>query len=228
MNKKNIFVVLPAFNEGERIQNVIKNVKKQGYQNIIVVDDGSTDLTGQIAKDSGAKVITHIINRGPGAATQTAFTYALSKGAEIVVTMDADGQHQAEDIQTLLEELDKSGMDVVIGSRFKNNKNKIPFLRTIFNMIASMITFMLSSIWLSDSQTGFKAMTSYALSKISITSSGFEFCTEIIMQIRHHSLKYKEVPISVEYSKESMGKGQNFAMGISTLFRLFLQALSRI
>ncbi|MFN4212976.1 MAG: glycosyltransferase family 2 protein, partial [Microgenomates group bacterium] len=119
------FLLLPAYNEGEVIGQVIAAVKKEGFEKIIVVDDGSTDDTCQKAKNAGAIVLRHIINRGKGAAVKSGIEYAKLKKASIVVTIDSDGQHNPKDIKKLVEKI-REGYDVVLGSRFLNKKNKIP------------------------------------------------------------------------------------------------------
>ncbi|MBD3362733.1 glycosyltransferase [Candidatus Dojkabacteria bacterium] len=227
MNKNNIFIILPAYNEATRIGKVIKKIKKEGFKNIIVVDDGSTDQTSLIAKKLDAYVISHMINLGPGAATQTGFTAALNKNAAIVVTIDADGQHNPKDIHKLVQPILDQEADIVFGSRIKKKGNQIPFIRKTFNFIANIITLLLSSLWLTDSQTGFKALNKKALSNIHLTTNGFEFCTELITQLRNREFEFQEVPIDVTYTQDSLNKGQNFASGINIVFKLFIKALIR-
>jgi len=129
----------------------------------------------------------------------------------------------------LVEELEKSGMDVIIGSRFLDKKQlrKIPFLRVWFNRLGSLITWFLSGIYLSDSQSGFKVFSRYAAEQIEIQTNGFEFCSEIVREIRYHGLKYREIPIAVYYSDYTKAKGQNFSVGVETFFKLFVRSLMR-
>jgi len=206
---------------------VISACQDEGYDDVIVVNDGSTDNTASAARNAGAAVISHMINRGAGAATQTGLEAARRVGADAVVTMDADGQHQAADINSLIECLTNKEADIVIGSRFLKKENPIPFVRKIFNNIANIITVLLSGIFVTDSQSGMKAFSRRAIEKIMITSNGYEFCSEIIREARHFGFKIKEVPISVIYSDYSMSKGQNFASGITTVFKLMIKTLMR-
>lgn len=226
MTEKKIFIILPAYNEDKHIGDLIAEIKSLGYENIIVINDGSTDLTKLVAENSGATVITHPINLGAGAATQTGLTYAKRKKADITITLDSDGQHNPKDIEKLIKEIEEKKVDIVIGSRFKG-KNDIPIVRRFFNLIANLMTFALSSTWVSDTQSGFKAFNQKALEKIDIKSTGFEFCSEIILQIKPNSLKFSEIPIDVRYSKESQMKGQSLANGMITAFKLFIQAITR-
>lgn len=226
LSMQRILIILPAFNESTRIEAVIKKIKSEGYTEILVVNDGSKDDTAEIARKAGAKVVSHLINRGTGAATQTGIEYARLKDYDIAVTLDADGQHDPGDIKKLITKLRENNLDIVFGSRFLNH-NEIPFLRKMFNKLANLVTFFASSIRMSDSQTGLKAMNRKAMETIQIKTDGFEFCTEIIMQINSYKLKYGEIPAKVYYSKDTMSKGQSFATGIITVTKLFIQALSR-
>lgn len=218
-------VVIPTYNEASHIAEIVSAVKPL-VQEVVVVDDGSSDATADIASAAGATVLQHIINCGPGAATQTGLSYASMSDADYVVTFDGDGQHDPEDIPKALECIQKGKKDIVIGSRFLK-KNNIPWLRVWANRTANIITFLLSGILISDSQSGFKVFSRHALSKITITANGFEFCTEIIRGIAKANLSYAEYPIKVYYSEESMAKGQNFSTGVVTVFKLIVRSLMR-
>lgn len=227
ISTKKTIIVIPAFNEGKWLGNVIDGIRNEGFKDIVVVDDGSTDNTLEVAKSRKVITIKHLINRGPGAATQTGLTFAKLQNSEMVVTIDADGQHDPKDINRLISELKTKNLDLVFGSRFLDKSNNIPLLKVVFNKIADIITFLLSTLWVSDSQTGLKIFSKNALDKISIKTGGFEFCTEIFMQVRLNKLKFEEIPIKVNYEIESQKKGQNFSTGISTLFKLFLEAITK-
>lgn len=220
------FLIIPAYNEARSIGDVITSCRQAGYSQIIVVDDGSQDKTAEKAREQGALVVRHHINRGAGAATQTGLEAAKLLGAEVVVTLDGDGQHQAKDIARLLQGVTSREADLVIGSRFLE-KNRIPFLRRVFNLLANVITFLLSGIFLTDSQSGMKAFGKKALANIYVTANGFEFSSEIIREAKYYGLTTKEVPISVLYTPYSLAKGQNFATGLTTVFKLIVRALMR-
>lgn len=217
------YIVLPAKDEGTRIEAVIADIKKEGYYNIIVVDDGSTDNTARISEYAGASVIRHKINLGAGAATQTGISHAISQGAHYIVTLDADQQHFPSDITKLVSKLVDDKLDVVIGNRFMGG-NKIPITREFLNGIGNIVSFLASGIWIHDSQSGFKVMSANFAKKSPLVSAGYEFCIEIIRYMKMHDANYTEVPIKVMYSKETMEKGQNIGHGfrmISRIFRLF-------
>ena len=225
MNKKYIYIVIPAKDEGTRIGLVLKKINKEGYSNVIVVNDGSTDNTVQVSEKLGAIVLTHMVNLGPGAATQTGMDYAVKMGAKVVVTLDADNQHCPSDINRLLIEMEKRQVDVVIGSRFLKQDNNVPRIRIILNKVGNYVTAFFTGLLVTDSQSGFKAMSVDFLQKSRISLSGFEFCTEIISMIKKEKVSYSEIPIKVSYTKESMEKGQSFGNGfkmVGTFIRHFL------
>jgi glycosyltransferase involved in cell wall biosynthesis len=222
-----IVIVIPAHNEEEYIRSVITSCQLMGYNDIVVVDDGSTDTTARIAKKAGAAVLSHVINRGAGAATQTGLEAARILGADIAVTIDADGQHQARDIKKLVDALIGHKRDVVIGSRFVQHGNEIPLMRRLFNSIANLITFFLAGIYLTDSQSGLKAFSKKALEIIQMTANGYEFSSEIIREAKYYRLSIEEVSASVVYTPYSLSKGQNLATGITTIFKLIIRTLMR-
>jgi len=217
--------VIPAYNEANHIADIVQAVLPH-VEEVVVIDDGSSDNTSERALAAGATVLTHVINCGAGAATQTGLSYAFDFGADYVITFDGDGQHDAADIPGIVSFAEKEQKDVIIGSRFLT-KNEIPRLRIWGNKIANGITFFLSGISVSDSQSGFKVFSRHAISRINITANGFEFCTEIIRAIANENLSYAEYPIKVYYSEESMAKGQNFSTGIVTVFKLIVRSLMR-
>jgi glycosyltransferase involved in cell wall biosynthesis len=204
---KKIYIVLPAFGEENVIQKVITAIKKEGYQNILVVDDGSKDSTYRKAKAMDIIAIRHLINRGKGAATQTGITAALLLGADIVVTMDSDGQHNPKEIKLLVEPLIKDEADVVIGSRMLNSEN-MPKARMVMNSLANIITYIFFGIYVSDSQSGFRAYTKEALEGVRTHLDRYEFESEMLGEIRNRRIK--EVPIEVIYSDHSYNKYKGF------------------
>lgn len=221
---KTVYIIIPVYNEACNIIPVIEACRAAGFCNILIVDDGSQDNTRSLAEKCGIEIVSHIINRGQGAAIQTGIIAALHQGAEIIVTMDGDQQFNASNIPAIISPLLKDEADIVIGSRFKQ-KNSIPVTRRFFNYIANIITFFLSGIWLSDSQSGFKGFSKKAAEQIDIHTSGYEFCTEIVREIASLHLRYQEVPVDVYYTKDSLRKGQNFAQGIKTAAKLLVRSL---
>lgn len=222
-NLQDVFIIIPAYNEEKMIDKVIEGIKKEGFSNIIVVDDGSTDNTSLVAKKSGAKILRHIINRGKGAAVKTGIEYAKIKKALYVITIDADGQHNPKDIKEILEKL-KQGYQVVLGSRFLNKKNKMPFFNRTANFLANFLTFAIYELYVSDSQSGFRGYNKKAINLIDIQSEDYDFESRIIYEISRHKLKFCEVPIDVFYTPYSMSKKnkQNLINGIRTMIKMII------
>lgn len=220
MLEKYTYIVIPAKDESTRIGHVLHALSNLDFHNVIVVDDGSTDSTASIAKEYGAHVISHPINMGPGAATQTGISYALEKGAEYIVTIDADTQHFPGDIKPLLEGIINQNAEVVIGSRFLK-ENDIPLTRIFYNKIANVICYMATGIYLTDSQSGMKAFTAEFAKNSKLYQCGFEFCIEIVRNIRKNKVHYIELPIRVQYTADTLKKGQNLWVGFQMLGRIF-------
>jgi len=220
---KKIYIVIPAFNEESVIKSVVSEVRNAGYGNIIIVDDGSSDNTCRHAKEiEGATVLCHRINRGKGAATKTGIEAAKLLGADIIVTMDGDGQHDPKDIEKLINPILKNQCDVSLGTRMKGDIQKMPRLKIIANWIGNAFTWYLFGLWVSDSQSGFRAYSKSAAEKINTQADRYEYESEVIREIYVYKLKYKEVPIEVRYTDYSMGKfhKQGFINGIKTLYKM--------
>lgn len=222
----NVLILIPAYNEEKSIQGVIENLKNHGYVNILVIDDGSVDNTFEIVSKLNVYVARHLLNRGVGSASATGFEIAKILNPEIVVTFDADGQHDAADIIELIEPIQKDEVDVVIGSRMLA-KSGMPWKRIIYNKIANIATLVVYGFTLSDTQSGLKAFNRKAFSLIDIETSRMEFCSEIIHKLKEKKLRFKEVGVKSIYTEYSLSKGQGFINGIKTLIRLALDRLSR-
>ena len=217
--------IIPAYNEDTRIRTVIEAAKE--YADIVlVVDDGSSDQTATVSEQAGATVLRHIENCGPGAATMTGIEGAKLLGADVVITLDADGQHDPHDIPALLEPVLEDTADLAVANRF-GQRNNIPCIRRLFNAIGNLITFCATGRWMKDSQCGFKIFGPKALAQVDIRMSGFEFCTEIVRESVKNRWRVTEVPSKVLYSEYTMAKGQSFAMGIQTALKILLRSFLR-
>ena len=226
MNALKLVVVIPAYNEAKVISEVISAIPKKlsGVSEIttLVVDDHSLDNTRELAEKAGAKSIRHKINLGAGGATITGLEAAKRLGADIIVTMDADGQHKGEDMTTLIEPILQGDADVVLGSRMKQTDRAMPSYKVLGNNLLNIVTFLFFGIWVSDSQSGYKAFSKEALKKIKLSANGYEYCSEIIGEIKKRRLKYKEVTIQTIYTPYSKSKGQlalnaiNIVLGLLT------------
>lgn len=214
-------VVIPAYNEEKTIVEVIKKLKPL-VDEIIVIDDGSTDRTFQLAKQQGVIVLRHLINRGQGAALQTGNQYALKRGAEIIVHFDADGQFLAEEIKDIIQPIEQGLAEVVFGSRFLEKKSKIPWLKKqVIIPLAHLVNKLIIGFSLTDPQSGFRALSKNAAEVVQIENDGMAHCSEILYKVFKNNFKVKEVPITVIY----YDFGQCFKGGVKIVKDLFLAKL---
>ncbi len=222
---EDICVMIPAYNEGPMIGQVVRRVRACGYPQVVVIDDGSKDDTRQQALAAGAKVISHPINRGAGAASQTGVVYAHRKGINYLVQLDADGQHHPEDIRNLAAKMEEGHCDVVIGSRFIQMSEGIPPIRVAYNRISNLLTNWFCRHNYTDSQSGFRMLNRRAIISLRLTLDGFGYCSEMIVAAEQKGLVVAEAPISVSYTEYSMSKGQGFHTGVNTAVNLILKLL---
>ena len=198
-----ITIGIPAYNEEKNIAAIITKLKKI-TDSIIVCDDGSSDMTSKISQDLGARVVTHEKNMGYGAAIKSIFLEAKQIQPDILVTFDADGQHNVEDIEKVIEPVQKSTSDIVIGSRFLNEKNKeIPRYRKIGIKTITGLTNTLTGTKISDAQSGFRAYSKKTLEKITPSDDGMGVSTEILIKSSKLGLVITEVPIKVNYEGDT-------------------------
>lgn len=194
-----IIVAMPAFNEEKYIGSMVL-ATKQYADEVLVVDDGSTDQTSKIAILAGATVIRHAKNRGYGAAIQSIFSEAKRRSPEALVLIDADGQHHPADIPSLIKPITE-GSDLVIGSR-ELQHNRIPFYRRLGQKVILHSGRILSRKKLSDSESGFRVFSRKAISVLELKENGMSISAETIVVAAEKGLKITEVPISVTYTKD--------------------------
>ncbi|MCL4378344.1 MAG: glycosyltransferase family 2 protein [Actinobacteria bacterium] len=217
------YIVIPAYNEAEMISHVLRDLMDHGYCNIVVVDDGSSDKTSEIVKKHNVNLVKHPVNMGPGAAIKTGVDYALLKNADIIVTFDADGQHLAADINNLITPIINMEAEITLGNRFLNNGSNVPLFKKIILKSGAFLMFLMYGIISSDTHNGLKAMSKYAASNIDIKSNGWEYCSEIIEEIKLKKIKYKEIPVTVKYSNYSIKKGQKIYNSFYIVSKMFLK-----
>jgi glycosyltransferase involved in cell wall biosynthesis len=172
-------------------------------------------------------VVRHLTNLGVGAATLTGLRAAQELGADIIVTMDSDGQHDPTEIDLLVHSLTNGPYDVVIGSRILNPRG-MPASRFFANLVLNAVTWIVYRKIVSDSQSGFKAFSRKALDKLELNSPGYEVCSEIIGEIYRKNLRYKSVPIKALYTNYSQAKGQHFLNGVNLILGLFTRWMRRV
>ena len=220
------WVVCAAYNEAAMIGRVVSELRRAGYLTV-VVDDGSADATGQIAAAAGAHLVTHPLNLGQGAALQTGMDYALSRGAEVLVTFDADGQHRVADIRRLVEALARERADFALGSRFLGEAQDLPPLRRLILRAATVFTRLTTGLRLTDSHNGLRALTRRGAAAIRLRQNRMAHASEILAEIARSRLPYVEVPVSIEYTAYSLAKGQRLSDSVLILLDLLAQGLTR-
>lgn len=227
---KEVYVVIPAFNEEQTISKVIQDLKNHQFHNIIVVDDHSKDNTflKSQAHPHPVQVLHHIANRGQGAALKTGIDFALQQGAQKIITFDSDGQHQAKDLAAMLTPLEEGTHDIVIGSRFiGEQKSNIPWFRKLILKGGLVFLFVMYGLRLSDAQNGLRIMNRHAATAIEMKEDRMEHATEILHEIKKKSLRFKEVPVDIRYTDYSKMKGQSSLNSIKIAFNLMMRRLTK-
>ena len=198
-----ITIGIPAYNEEKNISEIIKKLQKITNK-IIVCDDGSSDSTGQIAKEMGVLVVQHETNLGYGAAIRSIFLKAREEKSEFLITLDSDGQHRIEDIQTVLEPLKTGKADIVIGSRFlKNDGKNVPSYRKVGIKILTKLANTSLEQNITDSQSGFRGYGKDVIKNVTPSESGMGVSNEILIKASKQGLKIVEVPIIILYDGDT-------------------------
>lgn len=206
-SRARIFVVIAAWNEATRIRPVVDRLRAS-YPHVVVVDDGSTDATAAALEGSGAMVLRHLVNRGQGAALQTGIRFALLQGADVIVTYDADGQHDPGDIAALVKPVLAGECDVTLGSRFLGSAPNMPLARRLLLRGGIAFTRVVSRIRVSDVHNGLRAFSRDAAAALDIHMDRMAHGSEILDQIVALGQRYREVPVTIHYSADTLEKGQ--------------------
>ena len=216
-----ILVCVPAFNEAKNISEIVNKSKK--YANgVIVYDDGSTDDTSELATAAGATVIKSPKNTGYGSAIRALFQAAREQNADIMVTLDSDGQHNPDQIPNVIEPI-KQGYDIVLGSRYlrNNDKDKVPKIRSFGIKTITKLAQSASYKGITDSQSGFRAYSKNAISKINLFEDGMAVSTEILLRASEKKLSTTEVPITVKYDLKDTSTHNPLTHGVRVLYSVF-------
>ncbi len=218
-------VVIPAYNESTVLTSVVKSLLENGYS-IVIVDDGSNPPLYSQVENLPVYFLRHRANLGQGAALQTGFDFAKKLNPDLVISFDADGQHDVSCIPSLIDPLLNNEADVVLGSRFLSaEKTNIPLIKKILLQIARGVNYLFTGLLLSDAHNGLRAFNRVALQKITITENRMAHASEIIFEIKKHGLRFKEMPVLIVYTDYSKKKGQSSWDSIKILFDLILHKL---
>ena len=215
-----VLAAMPALNEEQFIAKTILGAQKY-VDRVLVVDDGSTDATGEIAQNLGAIVVRHETNAGYGAALRTIFEKAKELHVDALVILDSDGQHDPNDIRILVNRLEKGDVDVVIGSRFvQGNRQKIPKYRVVGMKVLDGATKIAGGATITDSQSGFRIYGKRAIEAVHISGSGMSAGSEILIQLADKNLKIAELPINVRYDIEGTSSQNPVKHGTLVIYNL--------
>lgn len=214
-----VSVLLPSYNEEKNIGNLIKKIRHY-VSDIIVVDDGSSDKTGDIASEEGAFVIRHNTNKGKGASLRDGFAYVKELDYDAVIVMDADGQHKPEDIPLFIEAGSKNGDVIIIGDRMQDAA-KMPFLRRMTNRFTSFLISKVVHQSVPDSQCGFRLIKKRVLDNLTLSTSNYDTESEMLIEAARNDYQIISVPITTIYE----GQHSNINPAVDTLrfFRLLLR-----
>lgn len=221
-DNRDVWVVIPLYNEATVIAEVIAGLLPD-FPNVVCIDDGSRDGSGAVARAAGARVVSHPINLGQGAALQTGFEYALERDARYVVTFDADGQHRVVDAVAMVGRARDEDLSIVFGSRFLDDRTKPGLLKRIVLKTAVVATNWTTKTRLTDAHNGLRVIREDALRQIKLRQDRMAHGTEIVMQLGRTGLPYAEQPVEVLYTDYSRSKGQSLLNSINILIELVIR-----
>src|SRR5690242_9177136 len=228
MQNEDVWLVVPLYDEAAVIADVVEQARTV-FPKIVCVDDGSRDASAERAEAAGAKVVRHPVNLGQGAALQTGFEYALSDpGMRCVVTFDADGQHQVEDVVVMVERLRRGDVQVVFGSRFLDERTKPSALKRLVLRLAVAYTNATTKTRLTDAHNGLRVIDRSVLEQIHLTQDRMAHASELVaqigsMRIDGHPVAYAEEPVHILYTDYSKAKGQSLWNSNNILAELILR-----
>lgn len=214
-----VWIVIPAFNEASVIADVVADVRAV-FPNVVCVDDGSPDDTGERALRAGAHVVRHPVNLGQGAAIQTGVEYARSRpGAAVFATFDADGQHRVKDVIRMIDRLSVDDLDVVVGTRFGGQvPTRMPPLRRVLFPLIAKLSPASRKLGLTDAHNGLRVFDRTVADGLNLTMSGMSHASEFISLIVENGWRVAEEPVEIIYTDYSMSKGQPLVNGVNIVF----------
>lgn len=221
-NHPTVWVIIPLYNEATVIGRVVTELL-EAFTHVVCIDDGSSDDSAAIAKAAGATIVRHPINLGQGAALQTGFEYAVERGAEYVITFDADGQHRVVDALAMLAKAQQEDTAIIFGSRFLDDRTDPGFLKKLVLKTAVGVTNVATRMKLTDAHNGLRVIRRDAFSRIRLKQDRMAHGTEIVVQLGRTGLPYAEYPVEVLYTDYSKAKGQSLLNSINILIDLVIR-----
>lgn len=223
-----VWIVVPAFNEASVIGDVIADVRSV-FGNVVCVDDGSRDDTGDSALRAGAHVVRHPVNLGQGAAIQTGVEYARSRpGAAVFATFDADGQHRVKDVVRMIDRLTAEDLDIVIGTRFADHApEQMPALRRVLFPLIAKLSPASRKLGLTDAHNGLRVFDRAVADGLNLTMNGMAHASEFVALIAENGWRVAEEPVEILYTDYSKSKGQPLVNGVNIIFDGLLRGRMR-
>jgi glycosyltransferase involved in cell wall biosynthesis len=217
------WVVIPLYNEGAVIGDVVRELRKD-LPDVVCVDDGSRDHSSDEARDAGAVVVRHAVNLGQGASLQTGLRYALrDPQMRYVVTFDADGQHRAEDAVAMVDQLRRGEADIIFGSRFLGERIEAGWAKRALLKTAVAYSNLTTHVRLTDAHNGLRAMNRTAAEALDIRQDRMAHASEIVSQVGHAKLRVAEHPVQILYTDYSKAKGQPMLNAINIVVDLLFK-----
>lgn len=226
---QDIYIILSCYNEEETLEEVVTELVERGFK-VLIIDDGSKDDSPRIARELVKKFYPnvyhyrHIINVGLGGAIKTGIKAGLSRGADILITFDADGQHNPDDLYEMYPPLQDGEADIVIAAR---DFEDMPSGRRFGNTVMNYITYIFQGNMVTDSQSGLRAFTADTARKLTLKSPQYGVSSEIIGEVKRKNLRYKEVPMTTIYDQRTIEKGTNTLVGIKIVLEFLNETLKR-
>ena len=225
--RADVAIIVPLYNEETVVGDVVRNLKKI-FKHVVCVDDGSTDDSAGAVSKTGAYIVSHPINMGQGAALQTGIEFARQiPGVNYFVTYDADGQHRIEDVLTMLKEIKKTNVDIVLGSRFLGSTVNMPRIKKVLLKLAVQFSNKLSGVRLTDTHNGLRVFNKNVAKQMQITMPDMAHASEIVEIIAQKKFTYIEVPVTIEYTEYSRSKGQSIINAVNIAFDAILRKVGR-
>lgn len=213
------WVVVPVYNEETVIADVVDEIRVR-FPNVVCIDDGSRDASAERIAGTRAHLVKHPINLGQGASLQTGIDYALRRGAERIITFDADGQHDVADAARMVEIIRSGEADVVLGSRFLDSTEPVPVLKRLVLRTVAALSPASRKLKLTDAHNGLRVLSRPVVEELRISMNGMAHASEIVAALARSSWRIVEAPVTIRYTEYSQSKGQSLFNGVNILFDL--------
>ena len=220
MQNQDTWLIIPCFNEGTVIGDVIRHARET-FPNIVAVNDGSADNSAEEIHKAGAHLVNHPVNLGQGAAIQTGVEYARSQpDAQYFVTFDADGQHQVKDVVAMLDRLRNEDVDIIVGTRFgrpRAEDDQVPWIKRLVLKTVVLLSPRTRKLGLTDAHNGLRVFNKKVANELNIRMNGMSHASEFVAQMDERGWRVSEQPVDILYTEYSMSKGQSLINGVNIL-----------